>query len=175
MNKRRRSFFHRLSSGESGQALILILVFFLLGSLTIIPTLAHMSTALKSGVIYENKTKEFFTADAGIENGLWRIKYDFMGPDYDPYDFDTVWIYETDPLNEQTAEVTVQNVWLPSNVTLDSLGLTPAAATAIIEAEKVVITGTSGAVPGQPYHIKMDFTPAESDTLTISSIGIWLP
>src|SRR4030043_168428 len=125
--RKRRGFFSGLSSGESGQALILILVFVLLGSITIMPTLAHMTTALKSGVSYEDNSKEFFTADAGIENGLWRIKYDFMGPDYDPYDFDTVWIYETDPLNDQTAEVTVQNVWLPSNVTLDSLGLTPAA------------------------------------------------
>lgn len=175
MRKRGRGLNSRFTSGEAGQALILILVFILLGSLTIIPTLTYMTTALKSGVSYENNTKEFFTADAGIENGLWRIKYDFMGPNYDPYDFHTTWIYETDPVNNLTAEVSVQNVWLPSNVTLDSLGLTPAAARAIIESEKLVITGTSTANPGEPYHIKIDFTPAEGDNLTIKSIGIWLP
>ena len=139
------------------------------------PTLAHMTTALKSGVSYEDKSKEFFTADSGIENGLWRIKYNLLGPDYDPYDFGTVWSYETDPLNNLTADITVQNVWVPSNVTLGSLGLSPAQAKAIIESEKLIITGTSGTEPGKPYHIKMDFTPAESDNLTIKSIGIWLP
>ncbi len=176
MRKKGRSFYKGLASQETGQALlVIVLVFVLLGSLTILPTLAYMGTALKSGVSYENKAREFFTADAGIENGLWRIKYDFMGPDYDPYDFNTTWIYETDPVNNLTAEVSVQNVWVPSNVTLEGLGLTPATARAIIESEKLVITGTSTANPGEPYHIKIDFTPAEGDNLTIKSIGIWIP
>jgi hypothetical protein len=174
---RRRNFLSHLTSQETGQALIIVLIFVLLGSLTLIPTLAYMRTALKSGVSYENKSKEFFTADAGIENGLWRIKYDYMGPDYDPYDFNTTWIYDTDPLNNLSAEVSVKNVWLPSNVHLDDpdINLTPAQARAMIESGKLVISGTSGAIPGQPYHIKMDFTPAEGDNLTIKSIGIWLP
>jgi hypothetical protein len=175
MRKKGRSSSTVFISGESGQALILILVFFLLGSLTIMPTLMHMSTALKTGVSYENKTNEYFTADAGIENGLWRIKYDVLGPTYDPYDFNTVWEYETDPLNNLTAEVTVQNVWIPSDVTLDSLGLSPSQARTMIESEKLVITGTSGAQPFQPYHVKIDFTPIEGDNLTLKSIGIWLP
>ena len=69
----------RLSRGikeQGGQALVLVLIFFLLGSLVIMPTLAHMSTALKSGVSYEDNTKEYYAADAGIEDGIWQIKYD---------------------------------------------------------------------------------------------------
>ena len=172
---RRKSLYNNLESNQAGQALIIVLVFFLIGSLTILPTLAYMSTALKSGVSYENKAKEFFTADAGIENGLWRIKYDFLGPNYDPYDFSTTWIYQTDPVNNLIAEVSVKNVWVPSDVTLQSLNLSPEQARAIVESEKLVITGTATAVPGEPYHIKIDFTPAEGDNLTIKSIGIWLP
>jgi hypothetical protein len=38
-----------------------------------------------------------------------------------------------------------------------------------------VVTGTSGANPGEPYHIKIEFTPAAGDNLTVKSIGIWLP
>jgi len=164
-----------LVSEEAGQALILILVFVLLGSLTVVPTLAHMTTALKTGVAYENKTNELFTADAGIENGLWRIKYDSLGPTYDTYDYSTVWSYQTDPVNNRTAAVTVQNVWLPSNVTLASLGITPAQAKIMVDSEKLLVTGTSGAIPGNPYSIKLEFTPATGDNLTVKSIGVWLP
>jgi hypothetical protein len=162
-------------AGQAGQALILVLVFFLLGSLTLTPVLMNMATSLKTGTKYENKTNELFTADAGIETGLWRIKYDYMGPTYSAYDYDTVWPYETDPVNHLTADVNVKNVWLPSDVTLDDLGLSPEQAKEIIESEKLIITGTSGAVPGQPFYIKMDFTPEAGDNLTIKSIGVWLP
>ena len=175
MRKRLKLISSRLVSEETGQALILILCFVLLGSLTILPTLAHMSTALKTGVVYENKTNELFTADAGIENGIWRIKYDSMGPNYDVYDYNTVWSYQTDPVNNRQAAVTIQNVWIPTNATLSSLGITPAQAKTMVDSEKLVVTGTSGAVPGLPYHIKIDFTPATGDNLTVKSIGIWLP
>jgi hypothetical protein len=171
MRKRVKFSSAKFVSEEAGQALILILVFFLLGSLTIVPTLAHMSTALKSGVSYENKTNEFYAADAGIEDGIWRIKYDSMGPDYDVYDYSTAWPYETDTVNDRTADVTIQNVPIPEELR----SLTPTQARTIIESEKLVVTGTSGAIPGAPYHIKIEFTPATGDNLTVKSVGIWLP
>ncbi|MFA5309892.1 MAG: hypothetical protein WC370_10480 [Dehalococcoidales bacterium] len=164
-----------LASGEKGQALILVLVFVLLGSLTILPTLAHMSTTLKTGVTYENKTSELYTADAGIENGLWRIKYDMLGPTYEVYDYSTVWTFETDAVNNRTAEVSIQNVWIPSNVTLSSLGLTAEQTKNMVNSEKLVVTGTSGAIPGNPYHIKVEFKPDTGDNLTVKSVGVWLP
>jgi hypothetical protein len=175
MRKNLKYISSMLVSEETGQALILVLVFVLLGSLTLLPTLAHMSTALKTGVIYENKTNELFTADAGIENGLWRIKYDSLGPTYDVYDYSTVWSYQTDPVNNRAAGVTIRNVWIPTNITLASLGITPAQAKTMVDSEKLVVTGTSGGSPGQPYHIKIEFTPATGDNLTVKSIGIWLP
>jgi hypothetical protein len=165
----------RALSDETGQALIIILVLLLLGSLTIVPVLDHLHTALKTGEQYEDKTNMLYTADAGIEDGLWRIKYDFMGTDYHPYDFDTAWPYETDTLNGMVADVTIKNVWLPSNVTLDDLYLSPDDAKDMIESEKLVVVGTSGAIPGKPYHIKIDYTPAIGDNLSIKSLGVWLP
>src|SRR4030043_803780 len=170
MRKRVKFKLSRFVSQETGQALCLVLIFVLMGSLTVLPVLAHISTALKTGVVYENKTNELYAADAGIEDSMWRVKYDFMGPSYDPYDFSTVWSYQTDPVNGLTADVTIQNVWLPSNVEPPA----PALGRAIIESEKLVITG-SCAVPGQPYYISVDFTPAHGDNLTVKSLGIWLP
>jgi hypothetical protein len=175
MKNRLKKFTARCIAGQAGQALLLVMVFFLLGSLTLTPVLMQMATSLKAETKYENKSNELFTADAGIETGLWRIKYDFMGPAYDPYDYDTVWPYETDPVNHLTADVTVQNVWLPGNITLESAGLTSAQAKEMVDSEKLVISGTSGAVPGQPFYIKMDFTPESGDNLTVKTIGVWIP
>src|SRR4030042_5139 len=135
MRKRSRSFLSVLSSEESGQVLILVLVFFLLGSLTIMPTLAHMSTALKSGVSYENKTKEYYAADAGIEDGIWQIKYDrlvALSGDLDfAYNFDASCSYDIDDLiNGLTTSVTIENFWIP---TADNPYATPAEARATLE------------------------------------------
>ena len=166
---------------QAGQALVLVLVFFLLGSLTLAPVLMHMATALKTGTKYEFKTNELFTADAGIESGLWRIKDDFLGPSYDPYDFTTVWPYYTDPLNDLSATVQVQNVWLPTNPDLEELeemaafGLNKNVLRAIAESKKLEITGTAGGDSSLPFYVKIDFRPDVGDNLTIKSVGVWLP
>jgi hypothetical protein len=160
---------------EGGQALIIVLVLLLLGSLTLPPILSHIGTALKSRQVYQPKVNEQYAADAGIEEGIWRIKYDCLGSDYSPYDFETGWTYETGSVNNLAAGETIQNVWIPSNVTLDELGLSAAEAQSIIESEKLVVSGTAGTIPGAPYRIKIDFTPATGDNLTIKSLGVWLP
>jgi hypothetical protein len=161
--------------GQAGQALILVLVFVLLGSLTIVPTLSYMSTTLKANFTYENKSRELYTADAGIENGLWRIKYDLLGPTYDIYDYTSIWNYQTDPVNGRQAAVKIKNIWLPTNVTLASLGMNSADAKSLVDAQKLVVTGSYGTMDYEPYHIKLEFSPAAADNLTIKSVGIWLP
>jgi hypothetical protein len=175
MKKKIRIKLFKSLSDETGVALIIVLVLLLLGSLTIVPVLDHLHTALKTGEQYEDKTDMIYTADAGIEDGLWRIKYDFMGADYHPYDYATAWPYETDTLNGMVANVTIKNIWIPSNVTLADLFLGPDDAKDIIESEKLVVVGTSTATPGNPYHVKIDFTPAVGDNLSIKSLGVWLP
>jgi len=161
----------RFSSDETGMALILVLVLLLLGGITIVPVLAHISDALKTGQQYENKSKELYTADSGVEDGLWRIKYDFMGPEYDAFDYYDTWPYETELINGLTANVTIRNVWFPSDVAAP----TAADARDIIESEKLIVAGTAGAIIGNPYSIKIDFTPDPGDNLTVKSIGVWLP
>src|SRR4030042_6690986 len=135
MRNSRKNLFNIPGSHEAGQALIIVLVFVLLGSLTIVPTLMYMSTALKSGVSYENKTKEYYAADAGIEDGIWQIKYDrlvALSGDLDfAYNFDASCSYDIDdPINGLTTSVTIENFWIP---TADNPYATPAEARATLE------------------------------------------
>ncbi|MCL0084398.1 hypothetical protein M1N82_02525 [Dehalococcoidia bacterium] len=58
---------------EKGQAMILVLILLLVGGLIIAPLLGFMSTGLMAGQTLENKMKEFYAADAGIEYGLWKL------------------------------------------------------------------------------------------------------
>ncbi len=170
MNRYKKKISKKIKD-EAGVGFIFVLVMLLLGSITLVPLLGFLADSLESGRKYEEKTDELYTADAGIEDGLWRIKYDYMGVGYDPYDFYGSWPYNTDPINGLTANVTIKNIWFPS----DYAAPTAEDARDIIESEKLVVVGTSGAIPGNPYSIKVDFTPDAGDNLTVKSLGVWLP
>jgi hypothetical protein len=98
MAKKIRIELSKCLSGEKGQALTMVLVFMLLGSLTITPLLSFLSTALDTDRLYGDKTNALYAADAGIEDAIWQIKYDNLeslltDPAYDEYDFSTNWTY----------------------------------------------------------------------------------
>jgi len=63
----------KMNKRESGQALILVLILLVVGGLIIAPLLAFVSTGLKAGQVYEEKTDELYAADAGVEDALWKI------------------------------------------------------------------------------------------------------
>ncbi len=185
MKMKNKSVLWRLSSGESGQALIIVLIFLVLGSLTLVPTLTHIGTALKTGEIYEEKTNEIYAADAGIEDAIWQIKYDglesiFESPNYN-YIFSSNASYILDdPVNGFSTNVTISNVWTPTDVPYDFL--TPAQYKNVIERDitdnttnRLVISGTP--VDSQTFRIKIDYYPADdvADNLSVSSIGLWFP
>ena len=162
---------------ESGQALIAVLVLLMIGSLTLPPVLSHIGTALKTGQIYESKTDELYAADSGIEDAIWQIQYDRLevilsDPEYDVYDYNTTWSYNlSEPINNITANVSIQNVWVLKDVPQ----LSPAEARDIIESNKLMVAGTS---PGETsYQIKVSFYPGEGEEndLMVESLGIWLP
>jgi hypothetical protein len=184
MRKRIASLYSQRLSGQSGQALILVLAFLLLGSLTIMPALAHISTALKSGTAYENKTREYYAADAGIEDGIWQIKYDQLralsGDEYFAYNFDASCTYSIDdPVNSYTTNVTISNFWIP---TAANPYASPASAKAILERDltdnttnRLMVAGT--ALDDTSFRIKIDYFPSihVTDNLSVSSVGIWIP
>ena len=116
MKKYKKAMLSRLKQ-ETGSALIFVLILLMMGSITLIPIMSFMATSLASGQKYEVKTHELYTSDSGVEDGLWRIKYDYMGPEYDPYDFYGTYSYETELINGEIANVNIKNVWFPSNYT----------------------------------------------------------
>lgn len=162
---------------ESGQALVIVLILLMVGSFALSPVLSLINTSFKSAEVHDANINELYTADSGVENALWQIRYDrldtlFDNPDYNIYDYGSVWSYTLDePLNDLTANVSIQNVWIPKNLAVPS----PSEAESIIEDNKLVISGASPTESS--YKIKISFYPGEGENnlLCIDKIGIWLP
>jgi len=66
----------RAIEDERGAALALALVLLVVGGLILAPLLGLMSTGLMTGQVYEKKTHELYSADAGVEDVMWRILYE---------------------------------------------------------------------------------------------------
>jgi hypothetical protein len=162
---------------ETGQALVVVLVLLMFGSLVMPPVLSYIGTVLKTGIGYQNKTDELYAADSGIEDAIWQIKYDrlevlFDEPVYDIYNFDDTWEYDLEePINGITPAITIQNVWIPKDVP----HLSSTEARDIIDSNKLMVAGTTSGESS--YKIKLDFTPGdgEEDSLIVEEIGVWLP
>ena len=99
----------------------MVLVLVLLSSIMIAPLLTFMSTGLKTGLVFENKTAQFYAADAGIEDGVYLIKYDKLEtkfPSYSDYDYSnpSPYTYDLDnPVNGiSPVHVTITNLWIPA-------------------------------------------------------------
>jgi hypothetical protein len=170
----------RLIRDEKGQALLITLLFLAIGSLLITPTLDLMGTGINSGRIYEQKIDEIYAADAGIEDALWNIRYDFvedlLGAGYDEYDYSTVYDYPYDlDVNGKVVDITIQNIWIPKDIPESP---PPAAdeAKGIIEDEKLIIIGYPSSEEST-YTIKIVYnwdTTQHRDALRVKTIGIWL-
>jgi hypothetical protein len=169
----------RLIKDEKGQALLITLLFLVIGSLLITPTLNLMGTGIKSGRVYEQKIDELYAADAGVEDALWNIRYDFvedlLGAGYDEYDYSTAYDYPYDlDVNGKDVDITIQNVWIPKDIPESP---PPAAATArqIIEDEKLIIIGYPSSEEST-YEIKIVYywESGQDDDLKVETIGIWL-
>ena len=64
----------RIAKAEEGQALPLALVLLLMGALLVPASVAYMNTSLKARIVAEDKLKELYAADAGIEYALGYLK-----------------------------------------------------------------------------------------------------
>ncbi len=59
--------------GESGQALLLVVILLLVGTLIVVSLLGFMGTGLIAGQVFEKRMNEVYAADAGIEDAIWQI------------------------------------------------------------------------------------------------------
>ena len=64
---------------QRGQALILVLIALVLGSLLITPTLNYVSTGLIGTRVSEELLLGQYATDAGVEYSLWQLKYNVDG------------------------------------------------------------------------------------------------
>jgi len=94
MNVKIKTILNKFRLDQKGNALILAMILLAVGSIIAVPLLTYMSTGLRTNRIYDTKKDNVYAADAGIEDALWRIKYNHMPTtpnNYDKYDYTTVW------------------------------------------------------------------------------------
>ncbi len=168
---------------ETGQAFILVLILLAVGGAILTPLLSHMGTGMKTEILYEERADEFHSADSGVEDALWQIKYDnlankFTSPAYNPYNYDIFgggYAYDTPlDINSRDVDVTITNIWIPK-IDPDPVaqGFTSGSMQSIVEAGNIIVAGT---IAGPTtYQIKISYTPLPGETLRVSDIGIWLP
>jgi hypothetical protein len=92
----------RLRKGEEGAALLVVLVMMTVGSLLIVPTLNFVSTSVRTGEIFEEQVEALYAAEAGVEDGLWRMVND--KPPSFPHS------YELADINGMTVSVVIDAV-----------------------------------------------------------------
>jgi len=88
--KNTRDILSRLSREQTGMGFILVLIFLLLGSLTIAPILNYMAAGIAAAMTYEDKSLELYAADAGIEDAIWQINshaQELPGAGEDPWEY----------------------------------------------------------------------------------------
>ncbi|MBN1188385.1 MAG: hypothetical protein JXA46_01420 [Dehalococcoidales bacterium] len=162
---------------ERGEIILITLAFMLLGFLLIVPLVSFMGTGLKSGKVFDKKSASLYAADAGVEDGMWKIKYGHLDSldspaDYDEYDFNTEWQYSLpEQKNGVDVDVTVQNLWMPGNIAVPTIE----AASASANDDTIMVT--TGPVGNSIQSLKITLThnPEMDKTLLIDSIGVWLP
>jgi len=85
MAKLRRVLTHP-GKNESGQgALAMVLLLLMLGAIILTPLLVFMQTGVKAGQVYESKLQEFYAADSGVEDEIYKISQNYTNlsvPDY---------------------------------------------------------------------------------------------
>jgi hypothetical protein len=159
----RRIALKRLIRDEKGYILILVLVLLVLGGLILTPLLGLMSTGLISGRVYESKMHEYYAADAGVEDALWRLLKEDWLPSYQL----------NDPVNNKEIEVIIDNVWLLEG--LSDLGLPesePSQGDPNYGNDHWTVTGAINI--NNPANYIMDISTDEIIDAYVDHIGIWL-
>ena len=152
----------------------MVLAFVLLGGLIIAPFLGFMNTGHRTGIMFEDRTRQLYAADAGIEDGKWHIRYDHLDdrlPGYELYDYHGEWSYnltegDGGQVNGYDVAVNISNVWMPKGIDVPD----PATAKQIVEDGTLVITG--GLSGSQEYEIRIRWECGDGP---VEAVGIWLP
>ena len=160
----------RLAGGQSGQtAFMTVLVLLILGGLIIVPLLGFTISGLKQGQAHEERTHEFYAADAGVEDAMWKIRNDAL-PDGMQGPWDDMayhsgaysYAYDLPQLNDKDLTVEINRMWLLQGHEDRSVPFN----------DKVTVVG-SVVGPGK-YEIAI-IDAGVPGGLKIERIGCWLP
>ncbi len=173
--KKWQKFLLWLSKGEKGVSFITVLIILLVGSLILASLLSIISNGVEVGTVYDENSRELYSANAGIGDGIWQIKYNHLNSsftDYSPYEYEDSFDYTLpEQVNDMGVGVSIKNIWVPV------ISPTPTAseASTIVNDARLVITGSNISETDYNYKIKIQYYPQSGESLNVDTIGIWLP
>jgi len=155
----------RIIENEKGQAFVVVLGFLVLGSLTLTPLLLHMTTGLGSGQLYMKRIELDYSADAGLEDALWKTNNEDVP--IDPGDYVTEYNYNLpEDLNEKNVAITISQIWPLIGLETDEYGTTTP--------DCLLITGGIIDLGDGEYKVQMSYDGSEGD-LPVDRVAVWLP
>ena len=173
----------RIRHGESGMAVLgLVLMLVIIGGLLLPVLLYFMGTASKAGQIVERKTKEYYSANSGIEAAQWRIKTNGKLPTWlDAASWDesvygraseNYTLSAADPINDNSVYYLIGAKWVLEGLETPNPTQRRNPATNIVMAGSYQGNGSSSGQGKCEIIIMYDGTAGQ---LGISRIGCWLP
>ena len=70
-----KTIVRKMMRDEKGNILVMVLIFLVVGGLILTPLLGLMSAGLIAGQVYEKNMDEYYAADAGVEDAIWKITH----------------------------------------------------------------------------------------------------
>lgn len=154
-----------LIKNERGQALPLVLMLLVVGGLTIGTLLTYVSTGLNVGQTQEERLAELYAADAGVEDGLWKVKNDEVL--LDPYDYEAEFTYTLPvSINEKEVVVTIKRIWVLDGLESDANGKLPH--------QELVVAGLIIDEENGEYQVGLTYDGSKGN-LKVERVGVWLP
>ena len=155
----------KLIKNENGLVLPLVLMLVGVGGLTIAALLTYVSTGLNVGRAQEERLAELYAADAGIEDGLWRIKNDEVL--LDPYDYEAEFTYTLPVgINEKEVVVTIKRIWFLDGLESDANGKMPH--------QELMVAGLIIDEEAGEYQVGLTYDGSKGN-LKVERVGVWLP
>ena len=154
----------KLRKDEAGYALMWVLILMIAGGIILVPLLLLMTAGLTSSHHHEERMLRFYAADAGIEDGFYKVlNQDANLPptaDNPPYE------YTIADVNGNQVTVAIENIWILEGFETESehQGTTPH--------EELVTTGHTA--EDGVYQIDIAYDGAIGN-IKVNRIGVWLP
>jgi hypothetical protein len=177
----------RMLRKEAGQALPIALILLFVGVLIIIPVLNLSTTNLKATQESDQRNRDIYAADAGIDDGLWKVGHNDLpqsmlgdwgenayGQDAFSYEmYDDANPADTVAVNERNVDVSIKPLWVLEGLeTPSSLQGNPENGYGRTPDDRLLTYGTL--INNGVYQIVIFYDGSLGDLL-ITRIGCWLP